>query len=50
MFILVTKYSKFLKESLYKNLTMVNKKITNEFRIKMQNLSSTKTLAMANLS
>ena len=41
------KYSKFLWESLYKSLTMVSKKKkkTNKFRIKMQKISSTKTLA-----
>ena len=45
------KYYKFLLESLYKNLIIISKKKkTNKFRIKMQNLSITKTIAMANLS
>ena len=44
------KYSKFLYEFLYKNLTMVNKKkITDKFRVKMKNLSNTKTFATSNL-
>ena len=50
MFILVTKYSKFLKNYFYQILTMDNKNITNKFRIKVQNLSSTKIFAMTNLS
>ena len=41
---------KFLLESLYKNLIIISKKKTNKFRIKMQNLSITKKIAMANLS
>ena len=40
------KYSKLLYEPLYKSLIKVNKKITEKFRIKMQNLLSTKALAM----
>ena len=46
------KYYKFLLESLYKNLIIISKKKkkTNKFRIKMQNLSITKKIAMANLS
>ena len=44
------KYYKFLLESLYKNLIIISKKKSNKFRIKMQNLSITKTIAMANLS
>ena len=42
-FILAMKYSKFLYEFPYKSLTMVSKKITDKFRVKMQNLSNTKT-------
>ena len=40
------KYSKLLYEPLYKSLIKVNKKIIEKFRIKMQNLLSTKVLAM----
>ena len=46
LFILVMKYSKLLYEPLYKSLIKVNKKIIEKFRIEMQNLLSTKTLAM----
>ena len=40
------KYSKLLYEPLYESLIKVNKKITDKFRIKLQNLLRTKTLAM----
>ena len=43
------KYSKFLYEFPYKSLTMVSKKITDKCRVKMQNLSNTKTFATTNL-
>ena len=39
------KYLKFSLESLYENLAIVSKKnIIDKFRVKMQNLSSIKTL------
>ena len=50
LFILVMKYSKFIYEFLYKNLTMVKKKKkTDKFRVKMQNLSNPKTFATSNI-
>ena len=44
------KIFKFLSKYLYKILAMVSKNIIDKFRIKMHNLSSSKTLVMENLT
>ena len=44
------RFEKNIPLLIYQSLTMISKNITNKFRIKMQNLLSTKRLATTNLS